>query len=306
MALVESVLSHIEKGDTTKASAELKELEVYAGDLANHAEHLATKATKQGEECQRQAENIQREVASLHEQVNYLRRSVQNKKSSVQFKQSQISDARNEHSRAERRLDNAQRELRDARDNQKIRRSVMPIVGAFIGNLLLPGAGFLLGAGAGLGGAEIINGLSDAEDDALYDVRKSKDQINRYEMEINSLQRDIQKLESDIQTLPQQILIKETERQIKSSEAERLKKEAVFFRRAAVFWKEFQHICENGGDRTALFRRILDKARAIETFDLHESSGMKRVAMSFIDAWEAMVVKYSDKEGQRYISREEL
>ena len=276
-----------ENGDVTKASRELKELEEYAGDLANHAEKSATKATQQTEEHQRQAEEIQSEVASLHERENVLRARIENKKTSLYIKKFQLL-------RAQYELDNAKSRLRNA----------FPlIVGGFIGNLRLLYSLFWTCFWTRCELNEIIDAGTNA---ILSDVIKRENQINSFNTEMNSLRCDIQKMEGDIQTLSQQITIKERERQKKSNEAKGMKEEAVFFRRAAVFWKEFQQISEHGGDRAALFQKILDKAKEIKTFEFHKNNEMKRIAMSFIDAWEAMVVKYSDKEGQRLISREDI
>ena len=269
----------------SETSEKLKHLEECTSELSSQAKQSANNAAKLAEEHQRQAEDIQREVASLHERENALRFSVEKKRTSLQIIKSQLSHAEKELSGAQRNRDNAESRLREAKKNQELRLGFMPLVGGIIGNFTLPGAGILFGAGAGLGGAGIINELSDAEANAKSDVRKKENQISHLNKDMNSVQHEEQKENGEIQMLSQQIEIKEKEHQTKSNEAKSMIRATNFLHYAAKMWEEFtsQQISKYWGNHTEIHM-----TKSFVFHDINDVPYYKPIQ----DTWEDMVIKY--------------
>ena len=294
VALVESAISDVVNGNMAAASKTVGELTKYAVELAEQSEQMAAKMNKAMVDKKQKTEMIQRDISDLHEQENALRLRTSHKEASLKIKQE-------EHSRAQVQLSNAKNELKHAQKNAKKakkkgrrRRLFSTIVGGILGTFTpIPGVGTVVG---GLAGNKVGDKLSDKDERKAQQVVKKHEKIvNRFQHDINSLQREISMIKTEVSKTMEQIKSQEEKRLKTNEDAKQMKGAAVFFHNASTYWKEIAQAAEHGGDRAELLQRIIDKAKEKEDLDFLKCDGCKKVAMTFVEAWDAMVTKYAEE-----------
>ena len=299
VALVESLHMDIVKGNMAAASETVGVLTKYAVELIEQSEQMASNMNKVFEEHKQKTEEIQRNIASLHEQENALRLTLSHKEASLKIAQDELSRAQAALSDANTKLQRAHDEVARAREKSAVTQGFTTAAGIIFGAFIpIPILGPLLGGYTGNRIGAVIS-----EDDvsiAEQAVEQCKQKVKRHQADHNTLKFDISQIEKDISVIQEKINRQEEERLKTNESAKQIKGAAVFFQKAFVFWENVQQVSEHGSNRAKLLQGIIGKAKEKENLDFLKCDGCKKVAMSFVEAWEVMVTNFM--KGYEFIS----
>ena len=303
VALVDSLYMDIVKGNMAAASETVGELTKYAVELIEQSEQMVSKMNKVFEEHKQKTEEIQRNIASLHEQENALRLTLSHKEASLKIAQDELSRAQAALSDANTKLQQAHDEVARAREKSAVTQRFTTAAGIIFGTVIpISILGPLLGGYTGNRIGAVIS-----EDDvriAERAVEQCKQKVKRHQADHNTFKFDISQIEKDISVIQEQIKRQEEERLKTNESAKQIKGAAVLFQKAFIFWKTFsRHRSEHGGNHAELFHGIIiekAKEKEKENLDILKCDGCKKVAMSFVEAWEVMVTNFM--KGYEFIS----
>ena len=297
--LMESIYTDIVKGNMAAAFEAAGELRKYAVEQVEQSEQIVTKIKKVMEEHKQKIEEIQRNVARLHEQENALRLRMSHKEASLKVAKNELSRAQTELSDANTKLQYAHAEVTWEREKSTVLQGLTTAAGIILGAFTpIPFIGSLFGGYTGNRIGAVIS--EDYVGAAEYAVEKWKQKVNQYQADQNSLKIDISEIEKDISVIKDQIKHQEEERFETNKSAKQMKGAAVFFHKAFVFWKKVHQASEHGGNRAELLQRIIGKAKEKENLDFLKCDGCKKVAMTFVEAWDVMVTHFMT--GREFIS----
>ena len=297
VALAESVPSDISKGNISAAEKSLQNLVKNGEDLVKFSEQRACAIEKMEEQKLQEVEEIQRQISELGKQEEETKRRQSERQSTLNSRQAVLDDERRILSNAESDLRNAEERVYRAKKDAESRRVRGGVFGALVGTLLAPGVGTLIGAAAGTGAGEICNQIIDDEKKARRRVGECRDRCSNAERDVRSTQTDISNIQSELYRISSECSRLNSQRMQCNEEAKKMKESVLFYRQATYFWKDFQQLSEHGVDRTALVKRIVVKAKEKVNISFLTKDPNKRIAVTFLEAWEEMEakIKYAEE-----------
>ena len=287
VAVVKSALADISKGQARKASAKLNKLRKDSACLAEEAEQLATRFQKIEAYYICQEEAIRKEIGELG--CNELELTAQKSSEVAQLESNRaiLQDNGSKLRSAEGELRDAEEKLKRAKKKKKKKKGMFGGLGVVVGFAVGGPIGAIVGAGAGVGAADTIG--------ASYGITSAKERIRRHKNEcqiarsaiadsegkVSSIQTQISKLEERIGELKQKQLTCH-------GKVDEIKEWIVLLKKSIEFWQLFKQATQHGGNRTSLLKKIIDKANEKGDYRVLLSQGSKRVAKTFLEAWESI------------------
>ena len=281
VALVKGALDDTNKGLVQDASNKLYRLKENSVHLTAEARQLVRKLEKAEAHYMSKEETLMKEIGSLGCKERDLKGKKKREQENLNAKQEVLQDNESKLRDVESQVRDAEQKLREAREKE----GVTLLTGVLVGGLLSVFT-FGLGLPVGLGIAAIVNACNDDVDksrkrlqrvmsycqQADAEVRESKRRFTDLQYEMNSLERKIRELRSQQQTYQ--------EKKVK------IKHRIIFCKKAINFWELFKQASEHGTNRTSLLQNIVDKASERGDYRALYSRGSKRIATTFLEAWE--------------------
>lgn len=280
VTLAKAFYDDIVTNRTLVASTALSELHCYGRELESQAGHNAECAERAAEESKSQVERLQLEMSRLALQEQELNCRLSEIQAQLSNQQAILKDVENRHFNANADLARAKSKLREAERN----RGTAVLAGAVVGF-------FTFGLGGAVAAAAVAGGVGHL----ASNVEGAENAVHRYQNEcanarsaISRTQLIISPLEIQIRDILTQTAQRKEERTIFHNKVTEMKEISAFYHNLVHMARMFRMICENGIDRTELLQRLIATAEERQEYTFLQSSGTLRVAMSFMEAWEAI------------------
>ena len=215
-------------------------------------------------------------------------RNAQDQKSSATAK---LQLEENELHQHEANLRSARREFEEA-DRKRRENNAGTITTGVVAGVAVLATIFTLGAAAPValpvaaGATAGAVAFDRAADRAKDNMHRSEGKIRDTKSKIASTENSIQSLSTSISRLNREIEQYREERRCLHEEKGKIIKVIVFLIDAQVFGKEYTNVMDSCSQRTALVRKIVDKATEKKSYSLFDCRGTERVLSSFDEAWD--------------------
>ena len=299
LQLVKRAYGELQKGQLKSANKLLAKVGNDGSLLLEEIDYLLRRYKVVQEYYQEKDDTLTYRVNELYQKERELRSQQVKAENELRLEESNLGDQR-------RKLTQIQRDLAKAKTTKEVASTTGVAAGVGLGILgailtvVAPPVGLATLAAAG--GTALGGGIVAAS--AQDDINKCNRNIEHTEEKIATTKRTINKLGYQINDLSSDIKRVKNERDRYHTENTRVKEVVVFLQKARVFWSEFSVATEAGTQRTELLRKLITKAEKNEQYTIFKSGGMKRVAQSFLDAWEDF--EEMTNTGENYLFRMEF
>jgi DNA repair exonuclease SbcCD ATPase subunit len=287
IAVVESVLSDISKGLVQNASAKLQRLREDSDHLTAEAKRFVSRLEEVESYYICREEKVFNEIGNLGRKESDLSREKSNEEARLEGKRKVLRDNESRLRSAEHNVWNAQREVEKRKREKGDKVAIGALWGGITLGVLTLGIGAPAGAviGAGVGAAIGDSDVSEAEDKlerCKGDYGRARSAVAKSETRVANMRAQIGDLEKRIEKL-------KNERHSHHEKVDRIKQAIILLKKSTEFWGLFKQASEDGSHRTALLKRIVDKANEKGDYCILHSGGSKRITTTFIEAVEEMV-----------------
>ncbi len=142
-------------------------------------------------------------------------------------------------------------------------------------------------AGAAVGSLSVEDRKKRVEDARSARGRYNSD-VNRAASDVRSNESEISSCSALIETIVSNIKFLEDQRCELHNKRSKIKAAIVFFKDSTFFWLLFKQLSQQGEDRTALLRKIVEHANTEDDCKVFQSSACEQVVNTFIDSWESI------------------
>ena len=276
VAVVKSALRDISNGYPQNASTKLHGLRDDSVLLAAEAEKLV-----------KRLETVERyfiaKGESLLGEIGKLGRTEEDLKREKDSEEARLGGHRNVLRDEQSRLSSAQDDLREAESNlEKAEQDAKIRITA--GTIDLVGVFTVVGAGV----AAIVNARKDEVAKAKRNVDRRDSDRDRAKSAVRASENQISSIVSEINNLEMKIKKLEEERFRFHEKVGEIKQDIIFIKKSVEFWQLFKRVSEHGAGRTSLLEKIVNKANEKGDYRALYSGGSRRVAVTFLEAWEHM------------------
>ena len=287
VAVVQSALEDLKKGRSKDASKKLCKLKEDSGQLAAEAQQLANRLNRVEQHYICEGEAIQKEIGDLGCREEQLQRDMRNEETNLQSNQRVLWDNESKLRSARSEVEEAQRKLQRAEDKEGDDVKTGAIIGAIVG-LPFFGVGAIAGAalGAGIGG--IVEACKDEVREASDRLDRRRNDEERARSAVTESERRVANIRSQISGMQRKIGELKRKQQTYYEKVQDVKSSIVLLKESIEFWRLFQQASEHGQQRSTLLKRIVDKANEKGEYIVLSSRGSKRVATTFLEAWESL------------------
>ena len=280
VAVVKSALRDISNGYPQNASTKLNGLRDDSVLLAAEAEKLVKRLETVERYFIAKGESLLGEIGKLGRTEEDLKREKDSEearlgshRSVLRDEQSRLSSAQDELREAERKLEKAEQ---DAETNLT--------TGVKVGALTFG----ILGAAVGAGVAAIVNACKDEVAKAKRNVDRRDSDRDRAKSAVRASENQISSIVSEIDNLEMKIRKLKEERLRFHEKAGEIKQDIILIKKSVEFWQLFKQVSEHGAGHTSLLEKIVNKANEKGDYRALYSGGSRRVAVTFLEAWEHM------------------
>lgn len=291
VVVVKQALREINAGNLSIATTKLSSLTVDSVFLAKEAENLAKRLEYAEKYYIAEAEQTARMIGRAGCEEEALRKKMANEESKLASQRAILEDNQSKLSSAEDDLQSAERKLESEKENNFDVIVAGAITGAIVG-LPFFGIGALFTAAAGAGGAGIVVALGDDVKRAKQNVESHKQDLSRARHNVSESERCVCRTKNEIHSLENKVNALKKKQCGFHQKAGEIKQGIAILKSSVQFWKLFKQASEHGTIRTTLLQQIVKKANEMADYTIiFERSGSKRVAKSFLDAWEDIELK---------------
>ena len=280
VAVVKSALHDISNGYLEYASTKLHGLRDDSLLLAAEAEKLTKRLETVEKYFIAKEESVHKEIGKLGRREEDLKgeKNIEETRlgkhrSVLRDEQSRLSSAQDELREAERKLDKAQRDAKTGL-----------VTGAVVGVITFG----LVGAAVGASVAAIVNACKAEVAKAKSNVDRRESDRERARSAVRASENQISSIVSEIDNLEVKISRLKEERLRFHEKAGEIKQDIILIKKSVEFWQLFKQASEHGAGRTSLLEKIVNKANEKGDYRALHSGGSRRVAKTFLEAWEDM------------------
>lgn len=288
VAVVKSALDDISKGQVENASTKLRRLREDSDRLVAEAERLVKRLEKVETHYIHQEERVQKEIGKLGCLELDLKREKSSREAELDGNQSILRDNQSKLSSAENEVEDAKRKLEQARANEAENVGDGALWGALLLGIPTLGLGALPGAALGASIGAIINACEKEESQAKDRLERRKSDYGRARSAVEESKRQVCNIQSQISNLQTKIGALKTERLSYHKKIDEMKQGIILAKKSIEFWGLFKQASEHGSGRTSLLKKIVDKASEKGDYRSLHSGSSRRLATTFMEAWEEM------------------
>ena len=286
MTVARKAVKEIIQGRAKDASVQLQGLQTQGTELAEQAEDQAKRLEKVQEYIQNKEEETQRKIREYGRKEQHLMSQRNSHQANLDSQRRILKDKRSCLVQARNTLSNAEKKRREKEILASIKAS------GFIGKLHHE--------------AKIreINELKQDEERARREVDRCRSECSSAESAITESQQQISSIQSQLNSLSSQLTQMKQQRLKYNEEAVTYREAIVFLQDTVHFWLLFKHLSDHGVNRASLLQKIVDKAESKTDLSLLQRDASKRVATTFLDAWEELKTMIEDEGDQHSFQME--
>ena len=264
---------------TTPIVQQLEALQENGNFLTQNAKQKMIALNEEENDLQQKMATIQQEKQHFLKVVAELQQSKDDVERELGGLEATLASLECDLTRAQKEVQEAEGALSGAQHHARRRRRRGRLLGAVV---------------AGLPGAIIVG--TAAYEHAKRRVDETKSTLSRRKNERDSAKRSLDTSRNKLPPILQQIT--EYEAKIKENkvisgqkheEIGAVKKSIVFVKESVNFWEDFLLAAQYAENRTERLKSIVQKAEEMVNLTILKADGTIMVAISFVDAWEALV-----------------
>ena len=272
---------------TTPIVQQLEALQENGNFLTQNAKQRMIALNEEENDLQQKMASIQQEKQHFLKIVDQLKQSKDNVEKELEQLEIKVATSEKDLMQAQKVVQDAEGALSSAQHRARRKKRRGKLLGGVVGGLVAGPIGVVVGAaGGGAISHEQAKGRVDAAKSTLSRRRNERDSAKR------SLDTTRDKLPPILQQITEyEAKIEENEviSGQKHEEIGAVKKSIVFVKESVNFWEDFLLAAQYAENRTERLKSIVQKAEEMVNLTILKADGTIMVAISFVDAWEALV-----------------